>query len=80
MNILQFVKDGKICVIVKPNSKTNEIISWDNERNALRINIKAEPENNKANIELIKFMSKLLKKEVNIVTGLTSKKKILRIS
>ena len=79
-SILQFVKDGKLSVIVKPNSRDNEVVGWDEVRNALKINIKAEPENNKANIELIKFLSKILKKDVSIISGFTNKKKVLRIN
>ena len=40
-------------VIIRPNSKKNEIIKI--EKNILTIAIKAVPENGKANIELIKL-------------------------
>jgi uncharacterized protein len=67
----------RIKVIVKPNSKKNELF-YDEESKQYRINIKAKPENNKANIELIKFLSKRFGK-VKIVSGLTSKKKVIEI-
>ena len=66
-------------VIVKPNSKKNEILGFNHLRDALIISIKAEAKNNKANNELIKFLSKLLKKRVDIIKGLKSKEKILKI-
>jgi len=66
-------------IIVKPNSPKNEIISYNYERSAYRVNIKAKPEANKANIEIIKFFKKILKKDVKIMLGLKSKEKILKI-
>ena len=45
-----------------------------------KIQIKAKPEDNKANIELIKFLSKSLKKKVRIVSGFKSKEKIVEIA
>ena len=50
-----------IAIIVKPNSSKNELIGFDKDKNAYKVNIKASPENNKANIEIIKFFSKLSK-------------------
>ena len=65
-------------IIVKPNSSKNEITGFDNEKNAYRVNIKAPAEKGKANKEIIKFFSRLLKKRVEIVKGKTSKEKILK--
>ena len=64
-----------ISVIVKPNSSKNEI-QYEENKKCLKVFIKAPPENNKANIELIKFFSKLGKK-VKIIKGLKSKNKTL---
>ena len=72
--------DNKIRIIVKPNSSRNEILGFDKERRAYRVNIKAHPEKGKANLEVIKFFSKLLKKKVEIVSGKTSKEKVLKVS
>ena len=66
-------------VIVKPNSAKNEIVKLDKERKAYRVNIKEKAEDNKANIEIIKFFSKLLKKKVKIIKGLKSKEKVLKV-
>jgi len=66
-------------IIVKPNSFKNEILEYDKERKAYRVAIKAKPEANKANIEIIKFFSKLFKKRVRIIKGLKSKEKIIKI-
>lgn len=68
-----------IKVIVKPNSSKNKIICFDNNKQAYKIGIKAEAKKNKANKELIKFLSKTLNKKVKIKSGLKSRKKIIKI-
>jgi uncharacterized protein len=69
-----------ITIVANPNSQKNEILGYDEAKKAYRVNIKAPPENNKANIEIIKFFTKLSKKKVRIISGKTSKKKILSFS
>lgn len=71
------IQTNKFKIIAKPSSKESKIEGFDKERNAYRVAIKAKSEGNKANIELIKFLSKLLKKKVKIVSGLKSKEKII---
>ena len=63
---------------VKPNSKKTEITAIKDE--VYHINIKAPAEDNKANIELIKFLKKFFKKQPKILSGLTSKKKLIKLS
>ena len=77
MNISDF--SGKVKILVKPNSKKDEILGWDEARKAWKVAIAAPPEENKANIAVIKFFSKLTGKNVRIATGLTSKQKVLLI-
>ena len=77
MDINKYVQNNHLKIIVKPNSPKNEIIKWDNTKKALRVNIKAPPEKGKANQEIIKFFSKLLKKRITIISGLKAKEKIL---
>ena len=67
-----------ITVIVKPNARKTEILEHSSSH--FKIAVKATPEKNKANIELLKFLKKHLKQQVSIKSGLTSKKKILEIS
>ena len=73
------IKEDTFKIIVKPNSSKNEIVSYDKDKKAYRVNIKAKPEDNKANVEVVKFFSKLFKKRARIVRGLKSKEKILKI-
>jgi len=79
IDISGYIKNNKLKIIVSPNSPKNEIVRWDNEKNALRVNINAEPEKGKANREVVKFFSKLLKRKVIISSGLRSKEKTISI-
>jgi len=77
MNLDKYIENKRLTIIVRPNSQKNRIARYDIERDALRVDIKARPKDNKANIEVIKFFSRLTKKKVKIVSGATSKKKVL---
>ncbi|MBI2143734.1 DUF167 domain-containing protein [Candidatus Woesearchaeota archaeon] len=67
----------KIAVVVKPNSSKNEIISYNSEKKAWMVNIKAAAEKDKANKELLKFMKKETGRAWMIKTGLHSREKVL---
>jgi len=71
------INSKKFKIIVKANAKENKIECFDINKNAYIVRIKAKPEDNKANIEIIKFLSKYLKKKVRIASGLKSKEKII---
>jgi len=64
---------------VKPNAKKTEFLGFDNEINSYKLNIKEIPDNNKANIAIIKFFRKKFKMNVKIKSGHTSGKKIIQI-
>jgi len=66
-----------ITIKVKPNASETKIISQS--ENEFIIAIAAPPEQNKANIELIKFLSKHFKTDVKIIRGLKSKTKIVKV-
>ena len=80
INPSDYVTDNSLRIIVKPGKKQNYILGYDYEKKALIVEIKAPAEQNKANKEVIKFLSKLLKKRVKIKSGHTSKMKVLVIS
>lgn len=80
MDISSFIKNNSLKIIVKPNSKKSEILGYDESKQALRVAIAAPAEDNKANIEIIKFFKKLTKKNVRIKIGLQSKNKVLEIN
>lgn len=55
------------------NSRRDEIV----EGVPLEIHVQAPPENNRANMAVIKMLERYFKKPVRIVHGLKSKKKII---
>ena len=70
------VRDGVILSVkVKPNSPKFFIESNSN----IIIHCKSSPKQNKANIEIIKELERLFKTRVEIISGLTSKKKSILI-
>ena len=73
------ITESSFKIIVKPNSPKNEVIGFDKEKKAYRVRIHVKPEDNKANIEIVKFFSKLLKKKVKIIKGLKSREKVIKI-
>jgi len=79
MNLDDYIRNNTLNIIVKAKSSRSEIKGYDENRKALRVDIKAPAENNQANIEIVKFFSKLTGKKVRIISGLTSKKKILKL-
>ncbi|HIU86717.1 TPA: YggU family protein, partial [Candidatus Spyradomonas excrementavium] len=69
-------KDNGVLLNIKavPNSSKNEICGV--MENALKVKIKAPAVENKANLELVKYFSKLLKVQkssISLVSGSTSK-------
>lgn len=75
--IEQFIDNGILKIVVKTNAKKTEIIGQIN--GLVKIAVSAPAEMGKANQELIKFLSKLLNKNVEIVSGFASKQKILKV-
>lgn len=70
----------KIRVKVKPNSSKQSVESFGADR--YLVHVKSEPENDKANIEMIKLLSKHLgvpEKSFNITFGRTGHEKIIDI-
>lgn len=76
--LITALNKGAISVLAKPNAKKSEVIGFDKSRQAWRVAIAARAEDNEANIELIRFLSKIAKKRVKIASGLTSKQKIVK--
>jgi uncharacterized protein (TIGR00251 family) len=52
----------RITIIVKPNSKSTEITSYNKESDTLHISLKSSATENKANLELLKFIKKQTKR------------------
>ena len=72
------IKDEIFKVIVKPNSRKNGILGYDEKKQAYLISIKEKAEDNKANIALIRFLSKMLGRKARIKSGLKSREKLIK--
>ena len=80
MKFLKDTKDGALLLIyVQPKAKKNGIEGVDEWRGRLKVKIKAPPVEGKANKEVVKFLSKLLGAEVELVRGETSREKDLLV-
>ena len=64
-------------VTVKPRAKHSEILEETSKQ--LKVALKTPPEDGKANIELIKLLSKHYKAKVEIIKGHRSKRKLIRL-
>lgn len=68
-------------VHVIPGSKLNQIVGYMDD-GSLKIKLKAKPIEGKANKELVKYLSEILKiktSEIEIDSGFNSRNKIVRI-
>jgi uncharacterized protein (TIGR00251 family) len=63
-------------VKVKPNAKESRI---EKINDSYVVYVKASPQDNKANIEVVKLLKKYFSKDVIIVRGLKSKNKIVEV-
>ncbi len=79
MDINSYVIHNKLHVVVKPNAKKTEILSADRVTKVVKIAVAAPADKDKANKELLKFISRLLGRKVAFASGLRSKEKILQI-
>lgn len=68
---------ARLQVKVKPNAGENAIIKQSD--NSLVVAIAAPPEKGRANLELVRFLSKKLKKQVRIVCGFEKRTKVLEV-
>ncbi len=67
----------KIKVSVRANSSREDIIEGDDGK--YKVYLKKRAVDNKANLELVKFLKKYFRHNVKILKGHTSKNKLLEI-
>jgi uncharacterized protein (TIGR00251 family) len=69
----------RIKLKVKTNSGKQKVEKVNDKE--YKINLKSEPENNKANIELLRLLKKYFKeyKNIKIIRGLKNKEKLIKI-
>ena len=68
---------GKLKVLVKPNSKSDEVLGWEGD--VLKIRVSAPAVDNKANIAVLKLLKKFSKKRISFISGLKSQEKLLLV-
>ena len=78
--IKDYIENNTLKIIVKPNSPKTKVIDYDENRKALKIAIKGQPEKGKANETLLKFLKKETKLNPIIISGKTSQLKIIKFS
>jgi len=66
-----------IKIKVKPNSGEQDI---EKKEDFYLVKLKSVPENNKANLELLKILKRYCGKEVKIKSGFTSRNKIIEVN
>lgn len=67
--------NGRVNVKVRPGSSVTKIVKV--VESVLHIDVAAQPEDDKANIELLKFLRRESKKGVRLVRGKTSRNKVV---
>lgn len=77
--IKEIDNDLLVNIDVSPNGSKFEIIGYNTWRERIELRIKAIPQKGKANKEIIKEISSLVNSPVEIVQGLKSHQKTLRI-
>jgi uncharacterized protein len=70
-----------ITLKVIPNKKQNRILKSEGE-NSFKVELKARPIEGKANVELVKYLAKVLElrqNQITIARGIHSREKVLQI-
>ncbi len=68
----------RLNIKVQPNSGRQEI-QQSIDGSISKVFLKSQPKDNKANEELVKFLKKHFAKEVKIISGFTSKRKLIEV-
>ncbi|MGF7119000.1 DUF167 family protein [Methanobacterium oryzae] len=81
MKAIKEVQDGILVDIeVSPKSKIFKITGYNEWRERIEIRLKSPPLKGKANKEIVNEFSKLTKSDVEIISGLKSHHKTLKIN
>ena len=73
-----YLVNNRLHISVKPNAKKTEVLSYDSITRIVKISVAAPADKDKANKELLRFVSKQLGKRVVFVSGLRSREKVLK--
>lgn len=70
--------NNRLRVRVKPNSRKSELLKV--EEGVAHLAIAAPPEDGKANAEVERFLTRLVKRKATIKSGFTSKEKLVEFA
>lgn len=73
---MELIKANKYDILVKAKNSKSEIVI---EQDKIIVKVKSIPENNKANLEIVKLFKKQLNLNVKIIKGFKTNKKIIII-
>ncbi len=76
-DIEEILKKDIFKIVVRPNANETQIKTWNAEKQALLVDIAAPADEGKANKEVMRYFSKLLKTKVRIKSGMRSKEKLI---
>ena len=74
-DIAKYIIGGVLRVYAKPGKKKSGVVGYDEARRALVVEVGAPAEDNKANAELVRFLSRELGRPARIKSGFTGKSK-----
>jgi uncharacterized protein len=72
------IKNNQLRIKAKPGARETKILKIEN--NVVHIAIAAQPEDGKANHELERFLTKLLKRKAVMKSGFSSREKVVVFS
>ncbi len=79
MEITPYIHNNKLHILARPNAKKTEILGILSDGKTVKIAVAAPADKDKANKELLKFLTKMLKKKVVFVSGLRSREKVVTV-
>lgn len=74
------VKLSSFFIIVNPNAKKTQLTGFDTKKNIYTMDVAEPSDNNKANEAIVKHLSKVSGRTAKILTGKTSKRKMIKLS
>lgn len=72
-------KKPSFSILVKTGKRATEILDYDAGRDLFVVAVKAQPIEGKANAEIERYFSRLLKRRVTIRSGHAGKRKLLEV-
>ncbi|RJQ19013.1 DUF167 domain-containing protein [Candidatus Woesearchaeota archaeon] len=74
------IAKGRVLVRVRPNVRESCLAGFDDGRKVWLLDIAAPAEDNQANVEVVRFLSRMIGSRVRIRSGLTSKQKYVELA